>query len=87
MQKNFLSQVKDVVKVVDELGNPFSDSTTDLYTLDTKLIMPHKGIQSVRNVEDIGKIQYQRFVKERINGRVTAFNDTIPKKLSAPIQL
>ena len=79
MQKNFLSQVKDVVKVVDELGNPFSDSTTDLYTLDTKIIMPHKVIQSVRNVEDIGKIQYQRFVKERMNGSVTAFNDTIPK--------
>ncbi len=31
VQKTFLSHVKNVVNVIEELGNPFSDASTDLY--------------------------------------------------------
>ena len=55
------------------------DTTADLYTLDTKVLMPNIVIQSVNSVEDIGKTQYQRFIEERITDNVSSFNDTIPK--------
>ena len=44
VQQTFLLQVKGVAQVVEELGNPFSETTSDLYTLDTKVIMPDKVI-------------------------------------------
>ena len=78
-QKAFLTQMRDVVLVVEELGNPFLDMTADLYTLDTKEVMSNEVIESVRSAEDMGKVQYQTFVKDRINNNVTPFNDTIQK--------
>ena len=79
VQNCFRAQVKDAVQVFNELGNPFSDTTADLYTLDTKVLMPNIVIQSVNSVKDIGKTQYQRFIEERITDNVSLFNDTIPK--------
>ena len=78
-QKAFLTQMRDVVLVVEELGNPFLDMTADLYTLDTKVVMSNEVIESVRSAEDMGKVQYQTFVKDRINNNGTPFNDTIQK--------
>ena len=40
VQKTFLSQVKSVTDVMEELGNPFADTSKDPYMLDTKRIMP-----------------------------------------------
>ena len=79
VQKTFLSQVKSVTDVMEELGNPFADTSTDLYTLHTKLIMPDSVVHTVRTAEELGKTQYQRFVEERVNDNITAFNDTIHK--------
>lgn len=79
VQKTFLSQVKSVINVMEELGNPFADTGTDIYTLDTKQIMSDSVVDTIRSAEDIGKTQYQKFVAERMDGNVTAFNDTIHK--------
>ena len=38
VQKNFTYHVKGVVSAIEELENPFSETTKDLYTLDTKVI-------------------------------------------------
>jgi len=75
----FLSQVKSVTDVMEELGNPFADTSMDLYTLDTKRIMPASVVNTIKTAEDIGKTQYQNFVAERVNANITAFNDTIHK--------
>ena len=39
VQNTFLSQTKNVTEVIEKLGNPFADTRTDLYTLDSKMIM------------------------------------------------
>ena len=46
VQKTFLfsSQVTDVM---EELGNPFADTSTDLYMLDTKRIMPASVMNTI----------------------------------------
>ena len=58
VQKKFLSRVKSVTDVMEEIGNPFADTSSDLYTLDTKVIMPASVVNAVRSAEDIGKTQY-----------------------------
>ena len=79
VQKTFLSQVKSVTDVMEELGNPFADTSTDFYMLDIKRIMPASVVNTIKTAEDIGKTQYRNFVAERVNAITTAFNDTIHK--------
>lgn len=40
LQKALVSQVKNVTDVMEELGIPFADTGTDIYTLDMNWIMP-----------------------------------------------
>ena len=35
VQKRFASHVNSVTDVIEEIGNPFSDTSKDLYALDT----------------------------------------------------
>ena len=46
--------------------------------LDTKVIMPDEVVATVRSVEDIGKAQFDGFVKERMKNP-TNFYDNIAK--------
>ena len=79
VQKSFLSQTNNVTEVIEELGNPFADTSTDLYTLDSKPIMTNIVVHTIRNAEDTGKSQHQTFVAERLNSNIAAFNDTVHK--------
>ena len=67
--------------VIEELGNPFADAetSTDLYTLDSKRIMPDSVVHTVRTAEDAGKAHHQTFVAEQLNSNIAAFNDTVHK--------
>ena len=55
VQKHFLAHVKGVTDVIEELGNPFSDTSTDLYALDSKVIMLNSVVHTIRTAEDLGK--------------------------------
>ena len=79
VQKRFVSHVNSVIDVIEEIGNPFSDTSKDLYALDTKAIMPDNVIHSIRTAEDLGKAQCKAFVQERINSHAIAFSHTIQK--------
>ena len=72
--------VKNITEVMGELGNPFADASTDLYSLETKQIMSERVVKDVTSAEDMGKIyQYQKCVVNRISSTATVFNDTIHK--------
>ena len=79
VQKTFLSHVQSFTATMEEIGNPFADTGTDLYTLDTKVIVSDNVVETIRSAEDIGKTQYKQFVAERMNSDITAFNNTIHK--------
>ena len=74
-----LSHVNNVTEVMEELGNPFAETGTDLYSLETKQIMSERVVEAVRSAEDMGKMQYQKCVVNRISSTATAFNDTVHK--------
>ena len=60
-KKTFAENVKKECLVFEEAGNPFSDISTDLYTFDTKHIVPDLVKVSVETAESIGTKQFQAF--------------------------
>jgi len=66
------------------MGNPFEEDTSDLYTLDTKVVMSPEVIMSVKTAESIGKAQYESMIVERLSNNMKGFYETI-KKNSFPL--
>ena len=66
------------------MGNPFEEDTSDLYTLDTKVVMSPEVIMSVKTAESIGKAQYESMIVERLSNNMKGFYETINKN-SLPI--
>ena len=65
---------------MEELGNPFADASTDLYSLETKQIMSERVVKDVTSAEDMGKMyQYQKCVVNHNSSTAVVFNDTIHK--------
>ncbi len=66
VQATFLKEVKSLVSVFEEMGNPFLEQSNDLLVLDTKDILDASVAEAVRKVEALGVEQYQKFVEERL---------------------
>ena len=60
--KAFKADVKRVIHVIQETGNPFMVTSTDLLTLDTKMVMSVEVVEAVKTAQNIGTRQYQQFV-------------------------
>ena len=67
-QKKFALNTNTVVEAIEELGNPFADDTTDLATLDTKVIMSEEVVTTIQTAKQLGSTQYQSFIDERMSG-------------------
>ena len=76
----FLTQMEDVILVVEELGYPFLEMTADLCTLDIKVVMPFKVIQSVKSAEDIGKKTNIYYLLKRETITILQFSMTLSRK-------
>ena len=74
VQKTFVAQTKNVTDSLEELCYPFAGTSTDLYALDSKLIMPDSVVHTIRTAEDTGKAHHQTFVAERLNSNIAAIN-------------
>ena len=61
------------------MGNPFTEDSGDLLTLDTKDIMNSDVVNTVKNVHALGEEQYDRFVKERFEKRSKSIKEPIRK--------
>lgn len=55
VQKNFGKDVKALVTVIEELGNPFTESSKDLIVLDSKEIMPDSVVKPVHKAKKMEK--------------------------------
>ena len=58
---------------------PLLKSSSDLFAIDTKIIISDEVIQSIKKAEDTGKEQYRTFVDECMIKMTKPFHDTIPK--------
>lgn len=66
VQAAFLKEVKALVTVLDEIGNPFLEHSEDLLVIDRRDIVDSEVAETVRNIETLGEEQYTKFVTERL---------------------
>ena len=59
--KRFAIDVKNLCREFEEAGNPFSETSTDLYNLDTKQIMPDIVKHSVDSAEETGRRKFAMY--------------------------
>ena len=66
--------MRNVVDVFNE--NLFAETSSDLLTIDTKIIMSDDVIQTIKTAEETGKDQYKTFVDEHMIKMTKPFHDT-----------
>ena len=77
IQTAFAKDVRSLVSVSEDLGNPFEEESTDLLVLDTKEITDHTSVKAVQNVRRIGQEQFQAFSRECLIERSESIDDVI----------
>ena len=66
VQAAFMKDVRALIALFQEMGNPFLENTQDLLVLDTRDIMETPVAETVRKIESFGEEQYTKFVEERL---------------------
>jgi len=67
-------------------GNPVTETSSDLFAVDTNVFMACEVVQSVRKAEDLGKAQYKAFVGDCMINMTKSIYKTIPKNNLIPGQ-
>ena len=76
-QNRFASNVQSVIDAFNEMGNPFTETSSDLFAIDTKIIMADQVVQSIKEAEGLGRKQYEAFVDERMVKMTKPIHETI----------
>ena len=79
VQAAFQKEVKTLVTVLEEMGNPFLEESQDLLIIDTRVMMDAAVADSVRKIESLGEDQYKKFVEERLESCTKPIAETLPK--------
>ena len=64
IQKDFKEKVRNLKKVILEMGNPFEEDSTDLLVLDTHEIVDTNVSKSLKSLETLGKKQFTEFKEQ-----------------------
>lgn len=75
----FDRHVKSLASIIEELGNPFLEETADLLLHDTMVIASASIVQSVKDVQEVGKEALDSNVQEMLIERSKPLNDVIPR--------
>ncbi|KAL7408248.1 hypothetical protein ABVT39_020295 [Epinephelus coioides] len=63
-RKAFRKDVSSLVSVIEEMGNPFEEESTDLIVLHSKEIAHPLAVETVKKAQKIGQQQFEAFTKE-----------------------
>ena len=55
--------MKNLIKAIEEKGNPFKDEFPELIALDTRKVFDSSVSESVKRLLEIGKNQYTEYFK------------------------
>jgi len=79
VQKPFERDVRSLVSTIEEMGNPFTEDSSDLFALDSRDIADPAVIDTVRYIEKLGEEQYDAYVRERLVSQTKPISDPIKK--------
>ena len=68
-----------VVSEFKEVENPFEELGDELIAIHARDVMDGAVVDTVQNILQIGKSQYDSYVEERLIGRSKRITDTIKK--------
>lgn len=77
VQMSFAKDVRSLVNVIEQLGNPFEEDSMDLIVLDTKEIAGPHAVEAVQNAKKIGEEQFKAFTNDCLLERKKPIDDTI----------
>lgn len=77
--KRFAAQVKSLVGVIADLGNPFEEESADLLRLHSRDIIDQASVECLTTIKVRGQEQYRLFVNERLGDRSKPLTDTISR--------
>ena len=77
VQCRFKIHVEALVDTMSGPGNPFAEESKDLISLSTKDIADPATVKTLYEVKDIGKSQYESFVKERLVEQTKSCTESI----------
>lgn len=78
------SRQKNLVEVINEMGNPFLDDGYELLALDTRDVIDESVVITVRTVESLGKEKYEAYQQSVIKNFTGSIHDSL-KKNSLPL--
>lgn len=78
-QASFLKNVKVLVETMHNMGNPFTDTSSDLLVLDRQEVRNAGVIDSVRNLKELGERQCSEFFNCRLVQHTTPVTERIPR--------
>jgi hypothetical protein len=78
-QRDFLKDVKSLTNVIDELGNPFNDTSSDLLKLDNRDIADQAVVNTLYNIEKLGQDEYNNFVNQRLISKSVSIHEPIKR--------
>ena len=90
VQKAFLQDVKSLKATIDELGNPFRETSRDLLVLDTRDLADQSAVETLYKLADTGTKQYHNFVQDRLVDKKKPLDlilDAIIPKSSSQVKL
>ncbi len=79
VQTSFAKDVRALIAVFQELGNPFLEKSQDLLVLNKRDIMDTSMVETVQRIEALGAEQYKVFVEERLEKCDKPINEVITK--------
>ena len=77
VQAAFAKDVRSLISVIEDLGNPFEEESADLLVLHSKEIADHVSVEAVRNAQKIGQEQFSAFTDECLIKRTKSLDDVI----------
>lgn len=80
VQVEFHKDVKSLVQVMEEMGNPFLERGNDLIVLDTRDIIDSCAVvKTIQDIESLGVELYEKYAAERLVRCEVPITEVIPK--------
>lgn len=82
-QSNFLQNCQDLKESIIQFGSPFEETSNQLMTLDTHMVMDQERVNTIMSAEERGTQLYRNFVEQRlVDGSSKKIFDPIKKSVT-----
>ena len=79
VQTAFARDVQALSRAIEEMGNPFCESSSDLLVLDSRNIADAAVVDTVHQIEKLGLDQYEAYVEERLVNQTKPITDPLKR--------